>query len=183
MKTFELDPSSIITLNDYPVHSDEVLTDYFDNVKAGNELPLVPVMRKDAVRSHLGDTLLKEFEQFEADNPTAEYFMLDGSHRTTAQTLAGHQIRVVLYESDEDVAEARKLVADGQILANDTLDHTLVENCEILREHFEVKTHFETVRQKTERMVNDEILPTRISKGYKEVSAPKTDKGISPKLI
>src|SRR3989338_64484 len=116
MKTIELAPNQIITLNDYPVHSDSVLSEYFTKCKLGEEVPFVPVIRKDIVRKHFDDELFKEFERFERLNPVAEYFMLDGSHRTTALTLAGCKITAIIYESNKDIKEARKLVATGQIL-------------------------------------------------------------------
>ncbi len=53
--------------------------------------------------------------------------MLDGSHRTTALTLACRSIAVVMYETDMDIREARGLVATGQILENGTLDLTVEE--------------------------------------------------------
>ena len=80
--------------------------------------------------------------------------MLDGSHRTTAVTLTGHKIRAIIYEKDEDIIEAKKLVATGQVREDDILDHTLEENCKILNRHFREKPYFMTVEQKTQKMVN-----------------------------
>tara|TARA_Y100000310_G_scaffold201547_1_gene201651 strand:- start:3993 stop:4496 length:504 start_codon:yes stop_codon:yes gene_type:complete len=166
MKTIELNPDQIITLNDYPVHSDSVLSEYFGKCKMGEELPLVPVIRRDVVRRNLDDELVKKFEEFEGENPTAEYFMLDGSHRTTALTLALHKIAVLVYQKDEDIVEARKLVATGKILKSGTLQTTMVGNCEILSRHFSEKPYFMTVQQKTDRMVADGILPQDIVQYY-----------------
>ncbi len=140
MNTRELAPEQIITLNDYPVHSDSVLTKYFAKCKSGKEIPFVPVIRKDTVRKYFDDKLLEEFEIFEHQNPVAEYFMLDGSHRTTALALTGRKIRVVIYQTDSDIIEAKKLVATGQILESGTLEYSLEENCEELYRHFK-KNH------------------------------------------
>lgn len=167
MRTIELNPDQIITLNDYPVHSDDVLREYFNKCKLGKEIPFVPVIRKDIVRNHFDDDgLIKEFKQFEKINPAAEYFMLDGSHRTTALILAGCKITSVVYENEEDIGEARKLVATGQILDNETLAHTLEENCEILAQHFSEKPYFMTVGQKTKRMVKESIIPQHMVDSY-----------------
>ena len=65
MKTLELSPDQIITLNDYPVYSDNVLSEYFSKCKLGREVPFVPVIRKDIVREQLNDELLKELGKFE----------------------------------------------------------------------------------------------------------------------
>jgi hypothetical protein len=91
--------------------------------------------------------------------------MLDGSHRTTALSLAGRDIRAVIYETDEDIGEARKLVKTGQILFNATLDYTLEENCEILNKYFTEKPYFMTVQQKTDKLIRENyITPFKLMK-------------------
>jgi len=167
MKILKLKPDEIITLNDYPVHRDKVLKKYFNECKLGKETPFVPVIRKDIVRRYLDDKLLKKFKEFEKANPKAEYFMLDGSHRTTALTLTGCMIRAIVYEKTKDIKEARKLVAIGQILENGTLDCTLEENCKILNRHFEGKFYFMTVEQKTKRMVEERKIPQYMIDSYR----------------
>ena len=162
MKTIELNPNQIITLNDYPVHSDSVLSEYYKKCKLGEDVPFVPVIRKEIVRKYLDSNLLEEFERFEHQNPIAEYFMLDGSHRTTALTLAGCKITAIVYETDSDIKEAKRLVATGQILQNDTLKHSLEENCEILNRHFIEKPYFMTVEQKSEKMRREKKIPQDI---------------------
>ena len=167
MKTIELAPNQIITLNDYPVHSDSVLSEYFSKCKLGEEVPFVPVIRKDIVKKYFDNKLLEEFERFEHQNPIAEYFMLDGSHRTTALTLAGCKIRVVIYQTDSDITEAKKLVATGQILKSGTLEDSLEENCEELYRHFKEKPYFMTVEQKAAKMVREKILPKNMVESYR----------------
>ncbi|MBT3297492.1 hypothetical protein HN385_01055 [archaeon] len=159
----ELTPNQIITLNDYPVYNDSILNEYFTKCKLGEELPFVPVIRKDVVKKYLDDTLLERFERFENLNPEAEYFMLDGSHRTTALTLAGCKITAIIYETDPDIEQAKKLVATGQILQNETLEYSLIENCEELNKHFREKPYFRTVNQKTEKMKRERILPLEMN--------------------
>jgi len=162
MKTLELNPNQIITLNDYPVHSDSILNEYYKKCKLGEDVPFVPVIRKDVVRKYLDANLLEEFERFEHQNPVAEYFMLDGSHRTTALTLAGCKITAIIYETDSDIEKAKRLVASGQILQNDTLEHSLEENCEILNRHFRERPYFVTVEQKTEKMKREKKIPQEV---------------------
>ena len=43
-----------------------------------------------------------KLEKFEEDHEDAEYFMLDGSHRTTALNLGNCEIKATEYENDED---------------------------------------------------------------------------------
>jgi len=166
MRITELNPNQIVTLNDYPIHSNKVLSEYFSECKRGRAVPLVPVISKDIVEKYLEDRLRKKFEGFRENNPEAEYFMLDGSHRTTALTLTGRKITVIIYSKTEDIVEARKLVATGRILENGTLDHTLEENCKILNKHFKEKPYFQTVEDKTRRMVRERVIPEDMIKYY-----------------
>jgi len=57
MRTIKLNPDQIITLNDYPMHNDNVLSEYFNKCKLGKEVPFVPVIRKDIVRKHFENDL------------------------------------------------------------------------------------------------------------------------------
>jgi len=159
MNQIELNPSQIITLNDYPIYDNNILTEYFNKCKIGNEIPLVPVLMKKIVKKYFDEKIIKIFDKFEEKNPSAEYFMIDGSHRTTALTLADCKITTIIYEKDEDIIEAKKLVATGRIIKNGTLDHTLKENCEILNKHFNEKPYFMTVEQKTKKMIKEKKLP------------------------
>ena len=169
MNTLELNPNQIITLNDYPVHSDSVLSEYYKKCKLEENVPFVPVIRKDIVRKYLDSKLLEEFKRFERQNPVAEYFMLDGSHRTTALSFAGCNITAIIYKTDSDIEEAKKLVATGQILQNGTLEHSLKENCEILNKHFKEKPHFMTVEQKSEKMKREKKYLKRLDSNIHQV--------------
>ena len=158
MNTTTLAPHQIITLNDYPIYSVAVLRLYFSRCLSGQKLPLVPVIGKAIVRQHFIPELSRELEAFERVNPLATYFMLDGSHRTTALTLAGHKIDVIVYATDADIAEARGFVVTGQVLDSATLAHSLAENCVILRQHFQERPYFMTVQHKTEKLVRDNYV-------------------------
>jgi hypothetical protein len=168
MRTVYLNPNQIITLNDYPVHSDEVLSKYFNKCKLDEETPLVPVIEKEIVRKSLDGELLTKFEEFEKQNTEAAYFMLDGSHRTTALTLCGHGIQSVILETNEDIVEAKSGIVTGRILKNGILDCSLEENCKILNDHFKEKPYFMTVEQKTEKMVNEKVIPQYMIDSYNE---------------
>ncbi len=167
MKTIEVNPNQIVTLNDYPVYSNKDLEEFFKKSQNKEVLPLVPVIRKNIVKKHLDAKLIKKFQKFEEKNPDAEYFMLDGTHRTTALTLTGCRIVVIIYSKDEDIIEARKLVSTGKILENATLRYTLIENCKILNKHFNVKPYFMTVEQKTKKMVKESVIPQYMIDAYK----------------
>lgn len=167
MKLEKLSPNQIITLDDYPIRNEDILMNYFNKCKLGEKIAFVPVIKKNKVKEYLNDKILNEFKKFEAKNPKAEYFMLDGSHRTTALTLAGCKIPVIIYETDKDIKDAKKLISTGQIRDSGTLKYNLAENCKILNKHFNKKLYFMTVKEKTERMVNEKIIPKFMIDYYK----------------
>jgi len=158
MKELKLNPDKIITLNDYPIRDKNILNKYINQCKSKEKIPHVPVITKDKVRKYLSDKVLGEFKKFESRNPKAEYFMLDGSHRTTASTLAGCKIATMIYETNKDIEEAKKMIKTGQILKSGTLNHTFEENCKILNKHFSKKPYFMTVKQKTDKIVKEKNL-------------------------
>lgn len=93
--------------------------------------------------------------------------MLDGTHRTTALTLAHRQIPIIIYKKDEDILEAKKMISTGQILENATLFYPLIKNCKILNKHFTIRPYFMTIEQKTKKMVTEKIVPQYMIDVYK----------------
>ncbi|MBN2393164.1 MAG: hypothetical protein JXR84_20710 [Anaerolineae bacterium] len=158
MKTIALTPHQMITLNDYPIYSIETLRLYFSRCQSGQALPLVPVIHKAIVRQYFTPELSGKLETFEQANPLATYFMVDGSHRTTALALTGRKIDAIVYATDADIVEARRLVDTGRVLNNATLTYSLAENCMILRQHFQERAYFMTVQQKTEKLIRDNYI-------------------------
>ena len=160
MKTIELDPKQIITLNDFPLHNESRFAKYLKKCEAGKRLPYVPVIRKEVVKRYLDTDLLLKLKRFEENNPDAKYFMIDGTHRTTALTLSGCKITAVIYEKNADIDEAKEAMATGQILDNGTLYLTLEENCEVLNKHYQKKPLFMTVDQKSRKI--EDSLPKNL---------------------
>jgi ParB-like chromosome segregation protein Spo0J len=111
------------------------------------------------VLPYLDDKLRDLFEEFYEKNPTAEYFLLDGSHKTTAATLSGNKIKVMVFDDEETIQEARRLTEKG-VFFNFYLDDTIEGNIETLIRHFQQNSLFQTVQQKTERMVNEKVIPS-----------------------
>ncbi|MFH0836907.1 MAG: hypothetical protein V1870_02145 [Candidatus Aenigmatarchaeota archaeon] len=82
MRSLNLSPDKIITLNDFPLHNEHILKIYFRicEKNCGKIIPPVPLMHKDLVIPHLNGKLKQLFNDFHRKNPKAVYFMLDGSH-------------------------------------------------------------------------------------------------------
>jgi len=116
--------NQIITLNDFPVYNEQILKIYFRifEMGQGKIVPPCPVIhkstgiplveRKGEKAEKYNKLLLKFLEQ----HPKAEYFLLDGTHKTTAATLCRRHIPVVVFRSDKDIKDAKKLVERGESL-------------------------------------------------------------------
>jgi hypothetical protein len=157
-----LRPEQIVTLNSYPVHNLQILKIYFRifQKEQGKIMPPCPVLHKST-----GIPLIKGkgkynslLNNFLKSHPKAEYFLLDGTHKTTAAALTHSLIPVIVFRNNEDIKEAKKLVGKGEIFSL-TVGSTIRENLEDLRKHFFKTMIFQTVAEKTEKMVKTQILP------------------------
>jgi hypothetical protein len=158
MKKLRLEPDQIIALNDFPLYNKEIFMDYLVKCKQKNPIPLVPIIKKEHVKKLFRNELLKIFKDFEQENPKSLFFLLDGSHRTTAWAITSDKIQAILLDGDKDIKKARELVAKGQVLRNAIFDHSFEENCRILFRHFSQKPYFITVEQKTKKLKTQKKL-------------------------
>jgi hypothetical protein len=160
MQIINTQPTELITTRDFPVHSTKVLEQYFEIYKngTGNNLPPVPLIHKNLFIPHFAEpesTLLKKFL---TENLEATYFLLNGSHRTTAANLTRQLIRGMVLETKEDIMHARKIDLNGEPYEHGLLD-TIDENIQDLVTHFKGTETFQTVQQKTNKMVEKKVIP------------------------
>ncbi len=155
-----LSPSQVTTTRDFPVHSTEVLEEYFGIYQSGSgdELPPVPLMHRDIVAVHFDKSASALFQEFIRQNPQAEYFLLNGSHRTTSANLTRNAIKGMLLGTEEDIRLARQIQFNGQKYQHGLHD-TVTGNIQDLVEHFRGTELFETVQEKTDRMVERCAIP------------------------
>lgn len=166
MKKKVLRSEQIITLNDYPVRNMQILKIYFRIFQKGQGkiVPPCPVIHKsigiplikgEGIKIKKYNALLMRFLE---QNPQAEYFLLDGTHKTTAATLSRNKIPVMVFRRDKDIRDAKKLVKSGEIISLTTGD-TIKEVLEILKKHFLKTMIFQTVADKTRKMVKNRDVP------------------------
>jgi hypothetical protein len=167
MKIRNLNPDQIITLGDYPVRSEQILKLYFRMHKKGTRklVPPCPVIHKRFVKFR--GRLKEKFDKFCEDHPAAEYFLVDGSHKTTAATLASKQIYAMVFNSNEDIREAKRLVKKGELISLAT-DDSIEASVKSLIKHFKKYKKFETVKEKTMRLVRDKKVPEYMIKKRKK---------------
>lgn len=150
----ELKPFQIITSSHDVLHDLHALKLYYRIYSRGcSELvPPVPVIHKSHVRSYFNDDLEFEFSEFEKTHPDAEYFLLDGSHRTTAADLTSNLCSVMLFESQDDIDSAKKMVENGELFQY-MLGDDMYEVIQNLVDHFTEKGFFQTVDEKTKKLL------------------------------
>jgi len=174
MKIIELNSNQIITLNDYPIHNEHILKIFFKVYKEGygKMIPPCPVIDKSLVIPLFNKKLKTLFHKFEKENSEAKYFLLDGSHKTTAATLTNKKIKTIIFENNNDIKEAKRLADIGKLL-NFTLPKTMKENIIILKNHFLKKQIFQTVKEKTKRMMKEKVIPPYMIRNLKKLSYSK----------
>lgn len=163
----ELSPNQIITLNDFPVHNEHILKIYFKVFRDGYKkmIPPCPVLHKGFV-APIFEKIFLEFKEFQRKNPHAEYFLLDGSHKTTAANLTGNKVKVMILENNKDIKEAKQLVNSGELFSLRVSD-SISDNVKDLKKHFKKKQGFQTVEEKTKRMIKEKVIPAYMIKYYK----------------
>ncbi len=167
MKQITLKPDQILTLNDFPVHNLHVLKMYFKIFKEGygKIIPPCPVINKKLIKPFLKKEVKEMLEKFEKDNLEVEYFLLDGSHKTSAAALTHQKIKVMVFETDKDIKEAKQLVETGDLLSL-SVEPTIKENIKFFNKHFKKKIGFYTVKQKALRMIKEKVIPNYMCKYY-----------------
>ncbi len=166
IKIKEVTPDQIITLNDFPVHSPQCLKIYFRifQTRQHKIVPPCPVLNKSTgipfvegkgIKIEKYNTALSNFLK---QHSKAEYFLLDGTHRTTAATLSHSKIPVMIFETNKDIKNAKKLVELGRLFSLTTGD-SIEKVIKILEAHFFKTGIFQTVAEKTKRMVKEKAIP------------------------
>jgi len=179
MKYKLLRPNQIITLKDYPVFNEHILVIYYRIFvkNQGKILPPCPVIHKSLgipfvngkdIKSKKYNMLLKNFLK---KHPQAEYFLIDGSHKTTAATLSHKLIPTVAIEDDKDLAEAKKLIKTGEFFGWYSVENSIKEVFDALAKHHFETRKFLTVEDKTKLMVKNKYVPNYMISSFKEHTA------------
>jgi hypothetical protein len=179
MKKKLLCPEQIITLQDYPVHNEQILKIYFRIFQKGQGkiLPACPVIHKSVGTPYIAgrDFKSKQYnlllEKYLNENPNAEYFLIDGGHKTAAATLANRKIPVLVIEKDKDFRICQKLVEKGELFGWYKVEKSIKDAItELAKHHFGTKK-FMTVEDKVKKMVRNKDVPRYIITFYKKRSS------------
>ena len=176
MKRKFLHPNQIIALRDYPIRNEQILKIYFHIFQnnQGKIVPPCPVIHKSICTPFAkgGDIKSKRYNillnRFFKRNPKAEFFLLDGSHRSSAAALACNLIPALIMENDEDFKRAHKLAASRELLGWHAPAKSVQETAKTLMKHHFGTKKFQTVEDKVKKMVSQKILPKYMISSYKK---------------
>ena len=157
METRQLSPKQIVTLNDFLLYSVDAFKDYYTRYQEGKKVPPCPIMHESYVLPSFDSKLKKDYKEFKKRNPQAEYFLLDGSHKTTAAALTSDSVDVMLFKIDADVQEAKKMLEKGELFGL-SVEDTIKEIIEELKDHFSENPGFQTVEEKADRLARKEPI-------------------------
>ena len=174
MKIKNITPSEIITTKDFPVHNEHILKIYFKICKHGNKeiLPPIPVIPLSSGLPLFSGKTKKEKEynkrikNYLKQNKRVKYLMCDGSHKTTALTLTNNKIHAVILKTNSDMVELRQLIKTGEIFSMST-EKTIKEELKGKANHLKNAKFFETIKEKTDRMVKEKVIPQFMIDYYK----------------
>lgn len=153
MKVILVNPNEVITSNWNFLHSKSAFNKYLNLHKSKKSqiitpVPLTPI---NLIENHFNDKQKKSFNNFKQTHKEAKYFLLDGSHRTTAADITNNKIRAILIEKDKDIEEALKMKKEGKIKTW-RLGHNINKIIKELLSHFNSKPGFQTVSEKTKAL-------------------------------
>lgn len=175
MKLKNLKPSEIITTKDFPVHNEHILKIYFKICEKGHQeiLPPIPIIPLSIGlpllkgKSKKDQEYNKKLKGYIKRNKRVKYLMLDGSHKTTALCLTHKKINSVIFEKDSDIKEFFDLVNTGEVLSLSTKE-TIKDSLLEMANHLRNADFFETVEDKTKRMVKEKVIPKFMIEYYEK---------------
>jgi len=177
-------PEQIIALKDYPLHNEQILKIYFRvfQMKQGKILPPCPVIHKSAgipytrgenSKSNLYNVQLKKFLE---EHPRAEYFLLDGNHKSTAAALSRQPLPVIVLQKNHDFKYCKKLAKEGKIFGwyaiGSSISGALKELEQHYLKHFSEKPafYFYTVAEKAKELAKNNDVSEYMIKAFKKLN-------------
>lgn len=180
MKIKNLKPSTIITTRDFPVYNPHILKIYFKICRHSNTeiLPPTPVVPLSCGLPLLPGKTQKEkdynkrMRAYVKKNKKIKYLMCDGSHKTTALTLTHNPIHAVILKTDSDMKEVQELVKTGEAFSM-MIGETIKAELKDKAIHFRDAKFFETIEDKTKRMVKEKVIPDYMVEYYEKKGKKK----------
>ena len=194
MKEKILEPEQIIIPGEYDVANETILKIYFRvfDKMHGKDLPPVFVAHKDVanmfsvLEMNEDDTNYWYYRKIneaynnqlkEVFKSGAEYFLLDGNHKSIAATLTHKPIRALEILTDQDLKKGAKMVESGKLFNWTIPGETITETMKQLKArlynytfHFFREERIDdcplTIRERVDKLIFKEDLPQYMIKRY-----------------
>ncbi|MCX6708992.1 MAG: hypothetical protein NTW67_05095 [Candidatus Woesearchaeota archaeon] len=176
MRKTDLQPEQILIPGEYELGNESILKIYFRIFGKGHgkDLPPVIVARNDITgrslkdkyesvvqhlskRGYMGEMNInapynlgrarETYARFNELIAKAPFYLFDGNHRTTAATLTHRSIHALELQSDEDIAEARRMIERGQLFDFKRPETSLRELVTAFEEYIIGNDRFEGLRK------------------------------------
>ncbi len=171
-------PEKLMALNDAKLHNVQILKIYFRifQKNKGRILLYCPVIKKELAIQEITKKNTKKYNEklkkFLDSHKEVEYIVLDGNHKTTAATLAKRKIPITIIEKDEDFKELKELQNKGEILGFHNIPssvNSMLNSLNIsLREYYSPNFGFNSVLEKTRKLVKTNQIPDYMKKYFIE---------------
>lgn len=166
MKIKNLQPNEILTTKDFPVHNSHILKIYFRICAKGHQkilppTPVMPISNGLPLLDGKSKKILeynKRIKEYIKKNKRIKYILVDGNHKTTALTLTHKLIHSMILRTGKDISEVKDLIEAGEIFGIYKIDNIKTE-LKKMAKHFKDAKFFESVEDKTKRMVREKVIP------------------------
>ena len=95
-------------------------------------------------------------------NTRIRVFIIERTHPSsryaTSRKTQTKKIHAIILETDEDIKEVKELIKTGEIFGINKLN-PIKKKLKLLAKHFKDAKFFESVENKTERMVKKKVIP------------------------
>lgn len=173
-----LQPEQLIVPGEYELGNLSILQIYFRVFDSGhgNDLPPAIAIQKNTAGLPYLCLHAPKFEPYKeynsvlekylSENPNAQYFLLDGNHKTVASTLCHVPISVFELKSDSDIVEGKNMVETGKLFNWTIPGETLAEVMEELGDYLYDSRDFQTVSDRVKKLTSNGDLPQYMKKRY-----------------
>jgi len=202
MKRIELQPNQIIVPGEYKLGNESILKLYFRIFDRGHgkDVPPAIVIHRKTVDMFLNPAELdREDINYRADitryknynriienafRSGANYFLLDGNHKSVAATLTHNPISALELKLDKDTQRGKRMVESGDLFNWTVPGETLRQTMGKLRDHLleymirsigpriffgeVVDSYPLTIRERTEQLISNGDLPEYMVDRYRQ---------------
>ena len=167
-----LQPGQILVPGEYKLGNEGILKIYFRIFDSGHgdDLPLSIVINRNlategALESFVDQDRAQRIYS-EIEQSGADYFLIDGNHKTVAAALCHVAPNVLELETNQDLEEARKMVVRGKLFDFPHKKDDLIKIADSFVEFVFRKDYVRTLPQRVDELTSNGDLPQYMKERY-----------------